>query len=206
MSEVKQVLKFDAERKKDFAQDLMSDPGCEKLHQCIQCGTCSAYCPFSAFMDFTPRRLIQLTRAGFKKEVLSSQTIWLCTACYGCTAECPKEIKITDIMYALKRRALAEGVQPRKFPVPIMVKEFYRMAGREGRVNENMLASIMMGKLVMAGKTPQLGMAKVGLGLWKSGRALPWQVIKSEHIEQKPQLMRLLAAVGVGARKGAASR
>ena len=36
-----------------------------------------------------------------------SRTIWLCASCYACTTRCPAGIKITDIIYALKRLAMA---------------------------------------------------------------------------------------------------
>ena len=70
----------------------------------------------SAYMDYTPRRLIAMTRAGMKDEVLGSFSIWVCASCYACTAACPKQIPITDIMYALKRTAIREGVHPTPLP------------------------------------------------------------------------------------------
>ena len=38
--------------------------------------------------------------------VVKSNTIWLCTSCYYCTVRCPAGIKITDLMYELKRMAI----------------------------------------------------------------------------------------------------
>jgi len=47
-----------------------------------------------------------------KKEVLSSQFIWLCSACYTCFERCPQHVKIPDLMNALRNIAVKEGYVP----------------------------------------------------------------------------------------------
>ena len=37
-----------------------------------------------------------MIRAGYREDVMKSDTIWLCASCYLCAARCPKDIKITD--------------------------------------------------------------------------------------------------------------
>ena len=54
-------------------------------------------------MDYGPREVIGAFRAGMIDKVVKSNTIWLCTSCYYCTVRCPAGIKITDLMYELKR-------------------------------------------------------------------------------------------------------
>jgi heterodisulfide reductase subunit C len=61
-------------------------------------------------MDYNPRRILHMLRLGLGERVLRSQAIWLCTACYSCTARCPREIKITDAMLGLRRLAIDEGI------------------------------------------------------------------------------------------------
>jgi heterodisulfide reductase subunit C len=139
----------------------------EKLFSCIQCGTCSATCPVSHYMDYTPRRVIAMVREGFRDDVLNSLTIWLCASCYSCTVECPREIKITDVMYALKQEAIKQGVYPKHFPVPVLAREFFRGVERTGRNSEGPL----MVKVFL--KTNPLGMLKnapMALRLWLKGR------------------------------------
>jgi heterodisulfide reductase subunit C len=53
--------------------------------------------------------LFALLAAGFGEDVLSSNTPWHCVSCYYCTVRCPQDIPITDIMYTLKRKAIARG-------------------------------------------------------------------------------------------------
>jgi heterodisulfide reductase subunit C len=46
---------------------------------------------------------------GLKDEVLKSGFIWLCSACYTCYERCPKDVRITDVMNAIKNIAVREG-------------------------------------------------------------------------------------------------
>lgn len=153
-------IRYESELDADFAQQIASVPGGEKLFSCIQCGTCSGMCPLSPYMDYTPRQIIAMIRSGFKWEVLSSYTTWLCASCYACTVECPKQIKITDIMYAAKRLAIREGVYPKRFPTPVLASEFFKSVEKAGRSTESRLL------VRMFLKTNPLKMFKqAGLGL-----------------------------------------
>lgn len=188
MFKVERSIKYDADRVKGFGRELMKVPGCEALESCIQCGTCSGVCPLSIYMDYTPRQVMALARGDFKNEVLKSHTIWLCASCYACTVECPREIRITDIMYELKQRAIAEGIYPRLFPIPVLAYEFTRMVRKHGRITELLLVF----RLFL--KTNWLAAAKnwrLGLDLMKTGRLS----LKTERIERRGELARMLDAV-----------
>ena len=124
MMRIDRTIKYEGDRVRGFGKEIMSVSGCGQLQSCIQCGTCSGTCPLSIYMDFSPRQVMALVRADFKNEVLRSHTVWLCASCYACTSECPRQIRITDIMYALKQRAIQEGIYPKRFPIPVLAKEF----------------------------------------------------------------------------------
>jgi heterodisulfide reductase subunit C len=132
-------IKLEADLDKDFGKRIAEISHGEKLFGCIQCGNCSAACPLSVWMDYTPRKIIAMVRAGFKEEVLSNRTIWLCASCYQCTVECPKGIKITEVMYGLKREAIVNKIYPKRFPVPILARAFFNEVKRTGRINETTL-------------------------------------------------------------------
>ena len=187
MQAIRQMIKFDAERDRTFAADILSAPGGEKLEHCFQCGTCSGVCPLSIYMDYTPRRVIYLTRAGFKQEVLKSNTIWLCSSCYACTVDCPKGIHITDIMYALKQRAIRERLYPRGFPIPVLAREFFKMVRKSGRVSESWLVIRL---LMNTNIFKLLGMSKLGLNLVRTGRFS----LKTESIQRTAELRKMLDA------------
>ena len=73
--------------------------------------------------------------------MLESATPWLCASCYECQVRCPRDIKVTDIMYALKRRAIEKGMYPKRFPIPVLAKAFYNMVATHGRNSESRAAS-----------------------------------------------------------------
>jgi heterodisulfide reductase subunit C len=49
---------------------------------------------------------------GMKKEVLSSDFIWLCSSCYTCFERCPQNVKIPELMNAIKNTAVRQGYLP----------------------------------------------------------------------------------------------
>jgi heterodisulfide reductase subunit C len=130
-----------------FTRDVMSMPGGEKIKICQQCGTCTGSCPTSYLMDFGPREIIAAFRAGMIDRVVKSNTIWLCTSCYYCTVRCPAGIKITDLMYELKRIAIKYDLVPKESKNPAMTKIFIDSVHKHGRNHEvELMAKFMMTK------------------------------------------------------------
>jgi heterodisulfide reductase subunit D len=103
------ILNLDLSRD-DFAEEVVPE-WWEKLMTCFQCGTCSSSCPTAYAMDYSPRQLWQMIRLGMEPEVLSSRTFWLCTVCKSCQVRCPRGIRITDTMVALKEYSLRKGAR-----------------------------------------------------------------------------------------------
>lgn len=166
----------------------MAVPGCEQLEGCIQCGTCSGVCPLSIYMDYTPRRVMALTRADFKNEVLRCHTIWLCASCYACAVQCPQGIRVTDIMYELKQRAIEEHVYPRHFPIPVLAHEFNAMVRRHGRISElKLVLRLFLKTSVLAA----LANWRLGLDLLRTGRFS----LATERIERRDEIARMFDAI-----------
>jgi len=120
----------------DEISNLMYATGTRGLNSCIQCATCSATCPAVDHMDHTPRRLIAMINAGLKDEVLASNTFWTCASCYECSSRCPKEIKPSELMYALKRYSLWHNRYRRKLVGPDFSRRFVRTIMRTGKSYE----------------------------------------------------------------------
>jgi heterodisulfide reductase subunit C len=132
---------------KQFTEDVLSMPGGEKIKICQQCGTCTGSCPTSYLMDWGPREIIAAFRAGMIDRVVKSNTIWLCTSCYSCTVRCPASIKITDLMYELKRMAIKYDLAPKDGKSPAMTKYFVDSVHKHGRNHEvELMAKFMMTK------------------------------------------------------------
>lgn len=92
---------------------IAAEPGGENVKRCFSCGTCTAGCPVREVTDqYNPRKIIRMALLGMKKEVLSSQFIWLCSSCYTCFERCPQDVKIPELMNAIKNIAVREGYLP----------------------------------------------------------------------------------------------
>lgn len=181
-------IKYEGELASDFAREVASIPGGEGIFECLQCGMCSGVCPVAPYMDYTPRRLINMVRGGFRDEVLHSRTVWLCTSCYTCQVNCPAGIHVTDVMYALKRLALAEGAHPKRFSIPILIQQFVRNVWHTGRSNE---LRLVLGLLGRTNPLKLLAMAPMGMRLLRTGR----MDIREERIADPAGLRRLLERV-----------
>lgn len=129
----------EAELRQTFLHQVELIPGGERINRCIQCGTCSGSCPVSYAMDISPRELIALFRAGEMERIMSSRTIWICASCYACTTRCPSGIKITDIIYALKRTAMENGFKSEARHVQTLAKLFIQNLMQYGRLHEGTL-------------------------------------------------------------------
>lgn len=96
-----------------FKYRVAREKGGDGILRCFSCATCTLSCPVHLVdEEFNPRKIIRLTLIGVKEEVLKSPFIWLCSACYLCFERCPQDVKITDLMTALKNIAVKEGVVP----------------------------------------------------------------------------------------------
>lgn len=95
----------------DFLHEVLASTAtASRLEHCIQCGTCAGSCPSAADMDYGPRMLFAMVRAGMRDAVLHSTTPWMCIACQTCVVRCPQEIQIPEVMLGLKAMAEREGI------------------------------------------------------------------------------------------------
>jgi len=100
-----------------FKYEIAARPGAENFKRCFSCGTCTASCPVAEVAeDYDPRKIIRMAILGMRKEVLSSDTIWMCARCYICYAHCPQNVKFADVMGVLRDMAVEEGFAPRERP------------------------------------------------------------------------------------------
>ncbi len=187
--DIQRKMRHQRDAQPEWAHEIKKLPGCEKLFSCIQCGTCSGTCPLSIYMDYTPRRIINLVREGFRTDALSSQTIWLCASCYACTVRCPQQIQLTDVMYSLKREAIRHELYPKRFAIPVLSREFYHLVSRHGRSSEMWLVLRMALK-----SNPWILLTMLGTGwnLFRTGRmTLRQDKIRRTH-ELPPEKTRAM--------------
>jgi len=159
--------KKESELRATFLYQVSNIPEGKKIKKCIQCGTCTGSCPVSFMMDVTPREVIALFRAGDIETILSSRTIWICASCYACTVRCPMGIKVTDILYALKRLAMDKKLFPKKFPVFALSRSFVSVMNLFGKSYE---PGLILLYYLKTNPFKLLSMLPFTYKLWRKGR------------------------------------
>ena len=100
----------------EFKREISKVPGIEKIKLCFQCGTCTADCPIARFSEiYSPRKIMRMTQLGMKDRLLSSESRWLCAACFTCVDHCPQGVDIAGVVRALRNMAVKEGIIPDVF-------------------------------------------------------------------------------------------
>lgn len=103
------------QNKKTLKRSIFLSSG-EKIENCYQCGKCTAGCPMTDFMDLQPHQimhLLQLDNQDSLNIIFSSQSIWCCVSCETCSTRCPKEVRLSKIMDALRKISLELSCIPK---------------------------------------------------------------------------------------------
>ncbi len=175
-----------------YERVMEATPGGETLALCLQCGTCGGSCPSGPDMDSTPRRLFAMVSANMEDEVLKSNAPWFCVSCYYCVTRCPQEIPITDIMYTLKRMAVAKGQYHEDSHVDfsntfIGAVERYGRSFELGLATRHYLTHKPLSMVTNPGST--IGKGAMALSMLSKGRLS----LTPERINNMPQLTAILA-------------
>jgi heterodisulfide reductase subunit C len=174
-----------------FLDEVKDTPGGEHILACIQCGTCTGSCPMADQMEYPPRKIIAMVRAGMRDEVLSSNSMWFCLSCYTCTARCPRGVKPTEIAHALESLANQHGFSIRGTSTPSLYRSFVSSIKGNGRVHElGMMVKYYLSilpKLILH-PVDTIKMAPVGWKLW-SRKRLP---LMPTRVKGKGELSRIV--------------
>jgi heterodisulfide reductase subunit C len=165
-----------------FRDLILKTPVGEKLTTCMQCGICAGSCPVSHEMDYNPRQLVRMVQLGLKKEVLNSNTIWICTTCFSCSVRCPRGIRPTELMETLKPLAIAEGVKNKNERFDGVFSDVVR---KNGRASEFLLIS----KYSLR-EPEMMKQATFGLSLFSKGK-LPLTIDKMENTRELDIIFKL---------------
>ena len=168
-----------------FVEEVASTPGGEHILSCIQCGVCTGSCPMASQMEYPPRKIIALIRAGMRDKVLSSSSMWFCLSCHLCGCRCPRGVKPTDLAHALESLATQHGYRVKGTRTPAMYRSFVGSIKANGRVHEfGMMFMFYLRTNLLAA----LKMIPVGLNLFLH-RRMP---LMPRKVEGKSDLSRLI--------------
>lgn len=120
----------------DFKQSIM-DAGAESVAVCFQCGTCTGACPSGRRTPYRIRGVVRRAVMGLKEDVISDDTIWMCTTCYECQERCPRGIKIVDIVKIIRNQAAQAGFMA---PAHKMTGLFVTKTGHGVPINDATMA------------------------------------------------------------------
>ncbi len=174
-----------------FLNHVYGLPDGKRINLCIQCGTCSGSCPTAHEMQYSPREIFAALRAGMLDRVLISNTVWMCTSCYYCTVRCPQKIRITDIMYELKRLGIMYGYPSSGAKAAKMASLFISLTNKLGRSNET---TLMMQYYLTTNPFSALNVALRGMKMFFKGRMpLPFGGRAIKGIDQMKAIREKLA-------------
>ncbi|MFC1933204.1 (Fe-S)-binding protein [Chloroflexota bacterium] len=94
--------------------DGIKETGGEAFKLCYQCGLCETVCPWNRVREFFVRSIIHQAQLGVVD--FGSEDIWLCVTCGNCVQRCPRGVEIIDIMRAMRRLLVPDGVVPASIP------------------------------------------------------------------------------------------
>lgn len=119
-----------------FIAEVEATVGGENIRACIQCGMCTGSCPVADRMEYPPRKIIALIRAGKRDAVLSSGSMWYCLSCYLCAERCPRDVNPTGLAYALESLAFKYDYKVKNSNTPEAHYSFVRSLLDNGRIYE----------------------------------------------------------------------
>jgi heterodisulfide reductase subunit C len=146
------------------------EPVKQMIKSCIQCGTCSASCPNTQFMDITPRHMWRLLLTDHVDALFSSKSFIMCSSCYYCTLRCPRGLELTQAMSRLKQ--VVSKLKLKQFQSSCLFYDaFLDSVKKHGRVRE----MEFMTHYFVSMKNPVIpfGYASLGLKLLAKGKIRP---------------------------------
>ncbi len=163
------------------------------VKMCMQCGVCAGSCPFGPNWEHTPQKIFMMIRAGKREEVLTSDSMWMCTSCYNCIVRCPRELPITHIMHGLANYAHRLGIAPKMNPTRRFAKIFWDNCTATGRVNELKLSiRLYFMDGIVAGIKIGLSMMSMGMGMLMTKRLDPMGLIRGHGCKDKKGIHAML--------------
>ncbi len=128
-------VRLDSSTRLKFVNEVEKHSG-QKIPGCYQCGKCTAGCPVTFKMDYSPNQIMRMIQLGMRSKVLESKTPWLCASCYTCASRCPCGVSLANIMDSLKQMAQKEGINSKSSTAPVFYKIFLNILKKYGRMHE----------------------------------------------------------------------
>ena len=163
------------------------------VKMCMQCGVCSGSCPLGNAWAHPPQELFMMIRAGKREEVLTSDSMWMCTSCYNCIVRCPRELPITHIMHGLANYAKRLNLVPKNQPTAWFSQVFWDNMMKKGRVNELKLGlSLYFKDGFVSGIKESIKHQKLGMNMMKAKRMSVAELFGGHGIKDTGGLAKMI--------------
>ena len=96
--------------------EAVLEEGGTTLNVCMQCGTCTAVCPWGLVRGFSPRKVIHQLSLGVEGD---EEAFWRCVTCNTCVDRCPRGVDTPDVMRAARAVMVATGSVPAALRGPL---------------------------------------------------------------------------------------
>ena len=81
----------------DFKFDIAKTHEGETVLWCVQCGMCTANCPYSEVWDVKPHEIIKMILLGLREQALNCKSMWTCATCFMCAERCPQGVEVGNV-------------------------------------------------------------------------------------------------------------
>ncbi len=126
---------------RNLAEELRAAGG--GAYKCYQCGTCTGDCPVAWLNnEFNPRKLVLFASFGIA-EPLKSNIPWICSTCYKCTTRCPRDVKPSEVLSAMRKLTIRENLTDNEGVR--FVRAFANVVKENGELSETKLVIKLKG-------------------------------------------------------------
>jgi Fe-S oxidoreductase len=86
---------------------------------CLQCGSCTAACPWNRVSVYSPRQILRHIGLGTGTAKSVDEAAWDCVTCDACGDACPRGIHIIDVIRSVRELQNQQGNAPAHLEAPL---------------------------------------------------------------------------------------
>jgi len=86
---------------------------------CMQCGTCTAACPWNRVSVYSPRQILRHIGLGTGTVKSVDDAAWNCVTCNACGDACPRGIHLIDVIRSVREIQNSQGNTPVQLEIPL---------------------------------------------------------------------------------------
>ena len=100
-------------------ENVLAEVG-ETFMSCLQCGSCTAACPWNRVSAFSPRLILRQLSLGSGNAKSIDEAVWRCVTCHACEEDCPRAIEIIDVMRTVRQLNVDAKRVPESLKPPLI--------------------------------------------------------------------------------------